>query len=207
MAMDKRVPKEYEEIKKLIAADTSIRHYDPALPLVLAADASPYGLGAVLSHSTNEGERPICFISRSLTKAEQNYSQLDREGLSIVRAVKKLSDYLHGRHFTIVTDNRPIAAILSQDKGTPPMTAARLQRWASFLSSYDYQLTNRNTKEHGNLLGISKAVGCHSHDAQASRGGGSVATNLSHISLHLSLSISQQLHSRDTRDWFVQSVA
>jgi len=93
----------------------------------LASDASPYGIGAVLSTSTPEGERPICFALRSLTKAEQNYSQLDREGLSIVWAVRKMSDYLYGLHFTLITDNRPIAMILASDKATPPMVTARLQ--------------------------------------------------------------------------------
>ena len=103
-----------------------------------------------MSHQTADGERPICFASRSLTKAEQNYSQLDREGLSIVWAVKKMSDYIYGRHFTLVTDNRPIAAILSPNKATPPMVAARLQRWASFLSGYDYTIEQCSTQKHAN---------------------------------------------------------
>jgi len=38
----------------------------------LAADASPYGQGAVISHITKEGEeRPIAYASLSLTPAEK----------------------------------------------------------------------------------------------------------------------------------------
>jgi hypothetical protein len=141
----------YSKVKQMIAADTCLIHFDPSLPILLATDAGPSGIGCVLSHRlVNGDERPICFSSRTLTKAEQNYSQLDREGLSIVWSVKKMSDYLMGRHFTLITDNRPIAAILAPDKATPPMTAARIQRWSSFLSSYDYEVECRSTKQNAN---------------------------------------------------------
>ena len=60
-------------------------HYNPQLPVKLNCDASSTGIGAVLSHQMLDStERPIAFASRSLTKAEQNYSQIEREALSIV---------------------------------------------------------------------------------------------------------------------------
>jgi len=146
----------FKTVKQLIAADTCLTHFDATAPITLATDASGYGIGCVLSHRTSDGERPICFASRSLTKPEKNYSQLDREGLSIVWAVKKMSDYIYGRHFTLVTDNRPIAAILSPNKATPPMVAARLQRWSSFLSGYDYTIEQRSTHKHANADFLSR---------------------------------------------------
>jgi len=84
-----------------------LTHFDPEAPIDLAVDASLYGLGVVLSHRSANGERPICFASTSLTKAKQDYSQLDREELSIVWGVKKMSDYIYGRRFTLITENRP----------------------------------------------------------------------------------------------------
>ncbi|GFR74956.1 retrovirus-related Pol polyprotein from transposon opus [Elysia marginata] len=124
----------FHTIKSMVASDLILTHYDPTLPLKLATDASPYGLGAVLSHVMDEGERPIAFASRTLSKAEERYSQLDKKALSIVWAVKKFFFYLCGRHFTIVTDHQPLKNILSPDKGIPAMTAARQQRYAVFLS-------------------------------------------------------------------------
>ena len=135
----------YTKVKELIAAGTCLTHFDPDRTIVLATDAGPNGIGCVLSNRTCTGERPIYFASRSLTTAEQNYSQLDKEGLAIVWAVKKISDYIYGRHFILVTDNRPVASILSPVKATPPMVAARLRRWASFRSGYDCDIECRTT--------------------------------------------------------------
>ena len=56
-----------------------IVHFDPAKPLGLSCDASPYGIGAVLSHKLGDGtEYPVAYASRSLSPAELNYAQLDK---------------------------------------------------------------------------------------------------------------------------------
>ena len=63
---------------------------DPTLPIKLAADASAYGVGAVISHRMpDKTERPIAFASCTLTASKQNYTQLEKEALSLVYEVKK----------------------------------------------------------------------------------------------------------------------
>ena len=66
--------------KQLLTTSNLLTHYDATLPLKLAADASQYGLGAVISHVLPDGvERPVAFASRSLSSSERNYSQIDKE--------------------------------------------------------------------------------------------------------------------------------
>jgi hypothetical protein len=94
------------KVNDMITSDGVLTHYDPNLPVRLACDASPYGLRSVLSHVMTDGtERPVAFASRSLTKSERNYAQIDKEALGIVWSVKKFYTYLFRRSFTLVTDH------------------------------------------------------------------------------------------------------
>ena len=56
------------------------------------------------------------FASRALTRAEPKYSQIEREGLGIIFGVKRFYPSLFGSKFTLVTDNKPLAAIISPRK-------------------------------------------------------------------------------------------
>ena len=105
-----------------------LAHFNPFLPLQLACDASPYGVGAVLSHVLPGGEeRPIAFASRTLkSDTESNYAQLEREALSIVFGDRKFHQYLYGRRFTILTDHRPLTNNLGPHTGIPSHAASRL---------------------------------------------------------------------------------
>jgi len=59
-------------------------HYDHTLPVYLSCDASSYGAGAVFSHKMKGQFRPVAFASCSLTSAQKNYSQIEKEALSII---------------------------------------------------------------------------------------------------------------------------
>lgn len=59
-------------------------------------------------------EKPTGFASRTLTAAEKGYSQLDKEGLAIVFAVKHFHQYLYGRVFKIYTDHKPLMSLFSE---------------------------------------------------------------------------------------------
>ena len=101
--------KSFDKVKSLLASDCVLVHYDPSKEVIVACDASPYGVGAVLSHREADGqEKPIAFASRSLAVAEKKYSQLEKEGLAIVFAVKRFHQYLFGRHFIILSDHNPL---------------------------------------------------------------------------------------------------
>ncbi|XP_038072087.1 uncharacterized protein K02A2.6-like [Patiria miniata] len=131
----------FEAVKDAISSDKLLAHYDPALPLEFATDASPYGLGAVMLHVYADGARhPIAYASRSLNKHEKGYAQLDKEALAIMFGLKRFRTYLYGRKFTIRTDHKPLERILGPKTSIPTLAAQRLQRWAVMLSAFDYDL-------------------------------------------------------------------
>ncbi|UYV65830.1 K02A2.6-like [Cordylochernes scorpioides] len=91
----------FKKCKSLLTDNSVLAHYDPAKELVLACDASSYGLGVVLGHRYKKQESPIAFASRTLTEAEKHYSQLEKEALSIVYGCEKWSLKLGAFHYSV----------------------------------------------------------------------------------------------------------
>lgn len=146
----------FERSKRLLVNSTFLVHYDPTKPLILSCDASPYGVGAILSHLIEGIERPIFFGSGSLSDAERNYSQLHREALAIIFGVRKFHKYLYGLKFTIYSDHQPLREIFNINKSTPAVAAARLQRWSVVLSSYNYTIEYRKASHMAHADALSR---------------------------------------------------
>ena len=127
----------FQKAKDLIVSNRVLTDYDLNLLITLACDASSFGAGAVISHQFPIGEeKPIAFASKTLNSSQRNYSQLEKEALSIIFGVKKFYQYLYGRQFSLITDHRPLTTIFGPKNAIPSMAAASLQRWALFLSGF-----------------------------------------------------------------------
>ncbi|UYV60543.1 K02A2.6-like [Cordylochernes scorpioides] len=150
-----------DKCKNSITSERVLVPYDTTLPLCLATDVSQIGVGAVLSHIIEGQERPIMFASRTLSEAEQNYSQIEKEALAIIYGVTKFHQFIYGKKFILITDHKPLVTILGSRSGIPTLSTSRLQRWALILSAYTYDIKFRRTQDHGNADLLSRfPVGC-----------------------------------------------
>ena len=129
-----------QRIKRILKSPLSRTHLQSDKPLFLASDAFSVGVGAVLFHRFANGtKKVIANASKSLTLVKRNYSQIEREALSIIFGVKKFYQYLWGRELTLLTDHQPFTTIFDSKNGVPLLLASRLRRWVLFLMNY----TNR----------------------------------------------------------------
>ena len=56
----------FEQIKEAVISDTTLRYFNPSLPMTIQVDASQVGLGAALL----QNGKPVAFASKALTKTE-----------------------------------------------------------------------------------------------------------------------------------------
>ena len=91
----KECGKTFEICKKLLLENNLLHHYDASKPIVILCDACSYGVGAVLCNFVDGEEKPVFFVSSTLSRAEQNYPNLHREALAMVFAATKFHKYIY----------------------------------------------------------------------------------------------------------------
>lgn len=142
----------FEELKKALMNPPLLVYPDwKKGKFNLMTDASQFAIGAVLSQGEVPKDQPIAYASRTLNKAENNYSVIQKELLVIVWAVKYFRPYLYGRHFTIITDHRPLTCLFGIKD-----VSSQLMRWRLQLADCDYDITYSAGSEHSNADCLSR---------------------------------------------------
>ena len=134
-----------ETLRDKICSEPLLQYPDFTKPFLVTTDASNYAVGAVLSQGSIGEDLPIAFASRSLNKAETNYSTIEKEFSAIVFAVGHFRPYLFGRTFSIITDHRPLAWLHGLKD-----PVFRLARWKIKLSEFDYEIIYKPGRTNSN---------------------------------------------------------
>ena len=126
----------FNKIKEELVQPTVLTLYDPHAAVKVSADASSFGLGAVLLQQAKDGWKPVAYTSRSTTETERRYAQIEKESLAITWACSKFSDYILGRKFLVETDHKPLIPLLNTKHldSLPP----RILRFRLRLARFDY---------------------------------------------------------------------
>ena len=130
----------FEWVKEAVISDTTLRYFDPSLPVTIQVDASQVGLGAALL----QNGKPVAFASKALTETERRYANIEREMLAAVFGAERFHTYIYGRSFTIESDHKPLESISRKNLADTP---ARLQRMMLRLQGYDFTICYRPGKE------------------------------------------------------------
>ena len=131
----------FKKVKGLISKSPTLIYYKASNPTVVSADASSYGLGAVLLQEVEGEMKPVAFASRSLTPAEQRYAQIEKECLASIWACEKFQRYLVGlKHFKILTDHKPLISLINKKdiQDTPIRCQRMLLRLTRFNTTAEY---------------------------------------------------------------------
>ena len=132
--------KSFEEVKQIITSSPVLALFNPKSSTVVSADASSYGLGAVLLQRQPQGElKPVAYISRSLSTTEQRYAQIEKESLAFTWACEIFADYLIGLKFHIYTDHKPLVPLFSA-KNLEELPA-RVQRFRLRMMRFNFTIS------------------------------------------------------------------
>ena len=131
----------FATIKSALCQDSCLLLYDLLRETKLSANASSYGVGALLFQRTSPDQpwRPVSCASRSLTPVEKNYAQIEKEALALTWGASCFETYLLGMPlFLIETDHKPLVPLLSTKRLHD--LPARILRFRLRLARFNFQI-------------------------------------------------------------------
>ena len=115
----------FEQIKDAVCKDVTLKFYDPSLPTYIEMDASQNGIGVVLLQPIDSNYTldeygiptslmPVAFASKTLTNAEHNYANIERELLGVVFGVQHFKHFTFSNEVNMIADHKPLVSLLKK---------------------------------------------------------------------------------------------
>uniref|UniRef100_A0ABD2XHQ2 RNA-directed DNA polymerase n=1 Tax=Trichogramma kaykai TaxID=54128 RepID=A0ABD2XHQ2_9HYME len=133
----------FETLKRCLSEAPVLVRPDFSKEFSIQTDASDYAVGAVLTQEYEDGEHPVYYVSRVLSRAEQRYTTTEKECLAVIWAIEKFRPYVEGSRFKVVTDHRALTWLRNFKD-----PQGRVARWAFKLMEYDFEIVYRKGSVH-----------------------------------------------------------
>ena len=108
-------------------------YFNPSKRSILLLDASPVGLGAILT----QGGKVISYASKALSTVERRYSQIEHKALAVMWGCDHFCMYLLGSHFKVVTDHEPLLSIFNSPTSH---ASVRIENWHLKLQCFNFEV-------------------------------------------------------------------
>ena len=141
--------KSFQDLKDMVSEDCLIQFYDLLKPLYIEYDASKQGIGCVMLQP--DDNLAVAYVSKSLSEAEQNYANIERELLGVVFSLETFKHFTSGRQTNMITDHKPLTSLFSKCLAN---TSPRLARMMLHISDYDVNVLYQK----GNKMYLSDAL-------------------------------------------------
>lgn len=141
----------FEKFKSILTSKPILQYPDFNKPFILTTDASNVAISGILSQGEIGKDLPVAYASRTLNKAETNYSTTEKELLAIVWSVNHYRPYLFGRSFLILTDHRSLTWLFNCKNPN-----SRLLRWRLKLEEYEYEIKYKPGRINANADALSR---------------------------------------------------
>jgi RNase P subunit RPR2 len=128
----------FQKLKEAMTTSLVLALPNFSLPFMLEADASDYGIGAVLMQKG----QPISFLSKSIGPRSAGLSTYDKEAMAIIEALKKWKHYFSASSLIIKTDQQSLKYIQDQK-----LTEGIQHKLLVKLLGYNYTVEYKKGKE------------------------------------------------------------